>query len=282
MRSIIVITGLALLCGCTSNTPKEAMVLKIAVNDIYCTDTACSCVHEVAARTYPETLELLKARHGIELELVYFPETYQLEDAIAAGGYDGALCKPWYALRHQKEAGADFRSIVDVLDPSDNRWLTGIFIVPVDSPIQTLEELNGKHLYIGEADAYEKHYAAKRLLEQQGIRPGKIDTNASCGENVGVLLDNEADAAVVSDYALSADCAVDFARPEDFRILAQTERIPLTSLMLDMNRISEANAGRLKEALLFLSGRNAPESLLGNGFIESTPWNPPELQKTTP
>jgi ABC-type phosphate/phosphonate transport system substrate-binding protein len=283
MRSIIVIVGLALLSGCSSHKPEETTtVLKIAVNDIYCTDTACFCVHDVAARTYPETLELLKARHGIELELVYFPETYQLEDAIAGGGYDGALCKPWYALRHQQQAGADFRPIVDVLDPRGNRWLTGIFIVPVNSPIQSLEELGGKHLYLGETDAYEKHYAAKRLLEQQGIRPGKIDTNASCGENVGVLLDNEADAAVVSDYALSADCAVDFARPEDFRILAQTERIPLTSLMLDMNRVSEANAGRLKEALLSLSGRDAPESLLGNGFIESTPWNPPELQKTTP
>ena len=280
MRSIIVITGLALLCGCASNTPEMAApVLKVAVNDIYCTDTACSCVHEVAARTYPETLEKLKTEYGIELELVYFAETYQLEDAIAAGEYDGALCKPWYALRHQKAAGANFLRIVDVLDPRNNRWLTGIVIVPVDSPIQTLEELEGKHLYIGQVDAYEKHYAAKRLLEQKGIQPARIDTNASCGENIGVLLDGEADAAVVSDYALSADCAADFARPEDFRIVAQTEQIPLTSLLLDMNRVNEADAKRLKEALLALSGKNTPETLLGNGFVEPAPWNPPELEE---
>jgi ABC-type phosphate/phosphonate transport system substrate-binding protein len=136
-----------LLCGCASNKPEvTATVLKVAVNDIYCTDTACSCVHEVAARTYPETLEKLKTEYGIELELVYFAETYQLEDAIAAGEYAGALCKPWYALRHQAAAGADFRRIVDVLDPRNNRWLAGIVIVPVDSPIQSLEELDGKHL----------------------------------------------------------------------------------------------------------------------------------------
>lgn len=274
---------LVLLCGCASNSPEETTtVLKIAVNDIYCTDTACSCVHDVAARTYYQTVEKLKAEHGIELELVYFIETYQLEDAIAAGEYDGALCKPWYALRHQKEAGADFCRIVDVLDPRNERWLTGIFAVPVDSPIQTLEELNGKHLYIGQADAYEKHFAAKRLLEQKGIRPARIDTNASCGENIGVLLDGEADAAVVSDYALSADCAADFAQPEDFRILAHTEPIPLTSLVLNMNRVSEADAGKLKKALLALSGENTPETLLGNGFVEPAPWNPPELKEYTP
>ncbi len=272
--------GIAFLSSCSTPPAPVPQPLKIAVNDIYCMDTACACVHDVAARTYPQTLEKLKAGYGIDLQLVYFTETYQLEDAIASGEYDGALCKPWYALRHQEEAGADFRRIVDVLDPNNNRWLTGILIVPVGSPIQTLEELNGKHLYIGEADAYEKHHGAKRLLEQKGIKPAKIDTHASCGENVGVLLDEEADAAVVSDYALSADCAVDFAKPEDFRILAQTEKIPLTSLMLDMNKVDEADAERLKAALLSLSGANAPETLLGNGFIEPAVWNPPELEVT--
>jgi len=276
--SSLIAGSLALLCGCASNQPAPPLVLKLAVNDIYCMDTACSCVHDVAARTYPQLLEQLKADYGIELQLVYFSETYQLEDAIASGEYDGALCKPWYALRHQKEAGASFQRIVAVLDPNNNRWLTGIFVVPADSSIQTLEDLAGKHLYIGQADAYEKHQAAKRLLEQKGIRPGEIDTNASCGENVGVLLDEEADAAVLSDYALSADCAVDFARPEDFRILARTERIPLTSLMLDMNKIEEVEADRLQRALLSLSGTDAPETLLGNGFVEPAPWNPPELE----
>jgi len=100
MRAIanhLIAGGLVLLCGCTSTPPLE---LKLTVNDIYCMDTACSCVHDVAARTYPATLEKLKADYGIDLQLVYFSEPYQLEDAIASGEYDGALCKPWYALRH--------------------------------------------------------------------------------------------------------------------------------------------------------------------------------------
>lgn len=283
MLKLVIPVFLALLCGCASDKPeKSPTTLKIAVNDIYCTDTACFCVHDVAARSYPEFLDRLEAESGIRMELAYFPETYGLEDAIATGEYDGALCKPWFALRHQAAAGADFRRIADVLDPNNNRWLTGIVIVPVDSPIQTLDELDGKHLYIGEADAYEKHYAAIRLLKKKGIQPARIDTHASCGENIGVLQDGEADAAVVSDYALSADCAVDFARPEEFRTLAHTERIPLTSLMLDMNRVSEADAARLTEALLALSGDSTPDTLLGNGFIEPATWDPPEMKETTP
>jgi ABC-type phosphate/phosphonate transport system substrate-binding protein len=111
------------------------------------------------------------------------------------------------------------------------------------------------------------------------VFPGRIDTHASCIENIGVLLDGKADAAVVSDYALSADCAVDFANADDFRILARTENIPLTSLMLDMNRIDAADADRLQIALLQLSGKNAPESLLSSGFVEPSQWNPPELEE---
>ncbi|MDF7824221.1 PhnD/SsuA/transferrin family substrate-binding protein [Pontiellaceae bacterium B12227] len=278
MRQIIhslILAGLALLAGCAS----KPTVLKIAVNDIYCTDTACFCVHDVAARGYIKTLDKIKTETGIELQFAYFTEPYQLEEAILSSQYDGVLSKPWTALRLQREAGASFLRIVDVLDPNNNQWLSGIVIVPADSPIQSLAELNGKHIYLGQADAYEKHQAAKRLFELKGIKPSKISTHASCSENIGVLLDEEADAAVISDYALSADCAVDFANPEDFRTLEHTEAIPLTSLMLDMNKVSKKKSARLKHALLSLSGDHADESLLSSGFIDPAPWNPPELEE---
>jgi ABC-type phosphate/phosphonate transport system substrate-binding protein len=280
MRTALAIMILALLTGCSSAPkPGEQVLLKVAVNDIYCTDTACSCVHDVAARTYQTLVDELAAQSGIDLQFDYFIEPYELEDAIRSGMYDGALCKPWLAMRIEQETGSDFRRIVDVLDPDNNRWLTGIVIVTADSPITSLKELDGKHIYLGEPDAYEKHQAALRLFTKEGIVPGKIDTHASCIENIGALLDGKADAAMVSDYALSADCAVDFANPDDFRILARTEKIPLTSLMLDMKKVDAGNAGRLKKALLDLSGEAAPESLLSDGFVDPSLWNPPELEE---
>ena len=100
---LLLSTSIAFLSSCSTPPAPSSQPLKLAVNDIYCMDTACACVHDVAARTYPQTLERLKAEYGIDLQLVYFTETYQLEDAIASGEYDGALCKPWYALRHQYE-----------------------------------------------------------------------------------------------------------------------------------------------------------------------------------
>jgi ABC-type phosphate/phosphonate transport system substrate-binding protein len=278
VRNSFIALALALLSGCATAPSSAPVTLRIAVNDIYCTETACTCVHDVAARNYSQALARLREESGVELKFDYFMEPYRLEDAILSGNYDGILSKPWTALRLQQQSGASFQHIVDVLDPNENRGLTGIVIVRTDSPFQTLKDLNGKHVYIGQPDAYEKHQAAKRLFETMGIHPSKIDMNASCSENIGVLLDHVADATVVSDYALAADCAVDFANPADFRTLAHTEPIPLTSLMLDMNRVDEAMADRVQKALLAVSGQHAPESLLSNGFIEPAPWNPPELE----
>ena len=281
LKNILLLVAATLLGGCIA-PPRPApapLELRIAVNDIYCTDTACSCVADIAARTYPATLDELRVNDLIILHFDYFIDTYQLEDAIRSGEYDGVLAKPWLALRMQKETGISFERIVDVLDPDNNRWLSGSVIVPVDSPLQSMEELDGKHIFIGEEDGYEKHQAALRLFKERGIHPAKIDTHSSCGENIGELLDGNGDAAVISDYALIADCAVDYASPEDFRTLEHTERIPLTSLMLDINKVSPDQAARLKKALLTLSGKHASETLLGNGFIEPAPWNPPELEE---
>ncbi|MDH3982095.1 MAG: PhnD/SsuA/transferrin family substrate-binding protein [Kiritimatiellaceae bacterium] len=281
MRKLfLLVLAAAILGGCRSHqSPPSALSLNLAVNDIYCKDTACACVHHVAARTYTETQAVLKEQYGIDLQLDYYVEPYNLETAILSGDYDGALCKPWTVLMLEKKAGADFERVVDILDPNNNRWLSGSVAVMADSGFKTLEDLRGKSVVIGDADAYEKHQAAKRLFKQKKVTFQRMETMASCIENLGMLMDGEVDAAVVSDYALTADCAVDFANPEDFRILGKTENIPLTSIIVDARKVPETDRVRLQAALLAISAEGAPESLLSKGFVEPAVWNPVELEK---
>lgn len=265
------------LGGCRCAPPTEPMTVRLAVNDIYATETACSCVHDVAARTYDE-LQARLAALGIDLQLDYFPEPYHLMEAIRSGEYDGALCKPWLVYLQETGAGRQFERVADLMDPQTNGSLTAVVAVSADSPIRTLAELNGRSVVIGESDAYEKHYAAKRLFEKEGLRFDRIEQRASCIENLGMVLDGKVDAAVISDYALSADCAVDIAQPEDFRVLAATEPIPLTSVLMDCAKIDAPGRARLKDALLEVS-REPPAGLLGTGFAEPAEWNPPERGK---
>ena len=248
--------------------------LKIAVNDIYCQKTACSCIGKIATRSFDTLLADLQARHHITLELTYFMEVYDLQKAVLANQFDGVLCKPWTALQYAGKSPARFKRVADLRDPADKALMSGVFLTLAGSPVRTLADLQGKRLALGQADAYEKHQAPLQLLAARHLQPASVETFSSCGENLNALMDGKVDVAVVSSYALTASCAVDFAKAEDFRTLAQTETMPLTSLLVDLTRVPAADATRLQAALLEVSGAKTPKDLLGNGFVAPASWRP--------
>jgi ABC-type phosphate/phosphonate transport system substrate-binding protein len=274
----------AALAGEPSAPAGQPLKLTLGVNDVFCQDTACECVHQTASRQYGDFLARLRERHGIELELVYFAEPYDLENAMQADRFDGAISKPWLLLRHQDGRGRHLRRIADVQDTSGNALLWGTVIVLRDSPIRSLRDAAGQRLALGDADGYEKHHAVFALLKREGVDfpAGRRVEKASCLECLDLLLKGDVDVAVISSYALVADCAADVARPNQFRTIAETVRIPLTSLMLDRRRVSAEDAARLQRALLELSRTALPASMHGGGFIAPQPWQPPELPEPAP
>jgi ABC-type phosphate/phosphonate transport system substrate-binding protein len=257
------------------------LVLKIAVNDIYCTKTACECISEIATRDYAGLVMALKEKHNITLEMSYFMEVYDLEKAIVAKTHDGVICKPWTALRLAKQARADFKRVADLRDIDDLTTMTGVFVTLKSSPVNSLEDLKGRRVVFGEEDSYEKNQSPLALLAAKKIQPAQSLNRSSCSENIDALLNGDVDVAVISDYALTASCAVDFAEPEDFKTIAKTPEIPLTSLLLDMKKTSPDKALRLQKALLSLTGDQVPEDLGGSGFVMPASWKPRVSEKTT-
>lgn len=266
-------------CGEPSSN-ENILTIKLAVNDTYCKQTACICIHEVAGREYQELQEKLKSEYNIDLQLTYFMEPYDMEGQLKAKSFDGVICKPWNAFMLSKDYNIRYKRIVDIKDVYNSQWLKGVFMVPKDSPIQTLADIEGKTLVAGQEDAYEKFHAPLRMLEQKGINPGRIYYKASCLENINELLDKNAEVAIVSDYVMTASCAVDIAKPEDFRIIGETETMPLTSVILDMDKISKEDAMRLQKALLELSNDKSPESMLSDGFVAPEKWEPVPFVKS--
>jgi ABC-type phosphate/phosphonate transport system substrate-binding protein len=253
---------------------RKPLVLKIAVNDIYCRKTACDCIGEIATRDFDPLLAELKARHDIKLELTYFMEVFDLQKAVLANKFDGVLCKPWTALQYSDKVPARFKRVADLLDPDNKALMTGVFLTLSDAPIRTLADVQGKRVALGKPDSYEKHQAPLQMLAAKGLKPAEQCCFSSCSENLSALMDGKVDVAVVSSYALTASCAVDFAKPGDFRTIAETEKMPLTSLLVDLNKVPAADAARLQAALVDLSGAKAPKDLLGKGFVLPVSWKP--------
>jgi ABC-type phosphate/phosphonate transport system substrate-binding protein len=257
-----------------SSAGNKPITLKLVVNDTYCTKTACACIHHLASREYDGLIEMLKSDYNIYLQLTYCIEEYDLEDSVKSQKFDGAICKPWFAFRHVAKFKMNYKRIVDVIDPYDKGSLTGIFIVNKDSPIQKPEDINGKILCTGQEDSFEKYHLPMAMLTKEGIKPAKLVEKSGCIEGINMLLDNEAEVAVISDYALAASCAVDVASEDAFRTIWKTSEIPLCSVILDLNRISEAEASRFQNALLQLSGAKMPGSFSSKGFVKPVSWIP--------
>ena len=260
-------------------TPAPAMdtaplVLKIAVNDIYCRKTACDCITNIATRSYDTLLTELRDKHHITLEFTYLPEVFDLQHAVGGNDYDGFLCKPWTVLQFAGKTSAVFKRVADLRDPQNQALMHGVFLVLADSPLRTLADLQGKRFALGQTDSYEKNQAPLQMLAAKNIKPSAQLLFSSCGENINALLEGKVDVAVVSSYALTASCAVDFAKPEQFRTVAETAKMPLTSLMLDMKKVPAAAALRLQQALLDLTGDRVPQDLSGMGFVLPVSWQP--------
>lgn len=252
----------------------EPLKVVVGVNDIYCKDSSCNCIAHIATRQYDDFCRRLREEENIDLRMVYFTEPYELDRAFLAGKFDAVLCKPWLVLRHPEGRARHMVRVADLQDLSGNTGLWGSVIVPKDSPIQNLAGLSGKRVAIGQADACEKHRDALALFAREGVEipPGRLVEKASCLECLDLLLKGEADAAVISNYALTADCAVDFTTPDAFRVLGKTETIPLTSFIADTGRIPPEGIRRLRSALVDLSARALPDSMGGGGFVAPAPW----------
>ncbi|PKO99940.1 MAG: hypothetical protein CVU13_00070 [Bacteroidetes bacterium HGW-Bacteroidetes-8] len=257
-----------------SSTSDSTLTISLAVNEAYCLKTACSCIADLAAREYDTIQKILITKYNIDLKLTYYIEEYEMVDSLRTSAFDGAICKPWLAYMLVPEFNFNYKRVADLLDPSNKQWLTGNFIVNVDSPIVSMDEINGKTLVTGQPDSYEKYHLPMAILKESKISPKEISQKASCLETINMLYEGEVDVAVVSDYSLTASCAVDFATPEEFRTIGVTEQIPLCSVILDMSKVSESDALRLQKALLEISGENVPASLLSRGFVLPASWKP--------
>lgn len=263
----------------TSNQP--ALKLVVGVSDIYCKDSSCKCIEQIATRQYGDFRRLLKERYHIEVEFVYFLEPYELDQAFLDGKFDAVLCKPWLVFQHSKGRSEEMMRVADLQGLDGDAGLWGIVIVPKDSPTKKLSELSGCRIAYGQPDAYEKHQGALELFRREGIKidQAKLVEKASCLECLDLLMKNDVDAAVISNYALTADCAVDITTPDAFRVIGRTKEIPLTSFMVDLKRVPCADALRIQQALIGLSRDGLPASMSGGGFVKPASW---KVTRATP
>jgi ABC-type phosphate/phosphonate transport system substrate-binding protein len=272
---VVILCGCA-LAGCRKDARAPTPVLTVGVCDPLCKDTASPCIQGSAKRDYRGFARAVRERADVQLDLKYFGFDEQLVQAVQKGEVNAVIAKTWTALVATK--GRVWEQLADIPRQDGVDEVSGVFITRTDSPLSTIQGLDGKTIVMGPDLAYEKSHAARRALADAGVKPGTVRILEPCVSVASAVFEKQADAGVVSSYVVDFGGLRLVGDPKDFKVIGKTKPVPFITLAVS----AEVDPGvreKLQCALLEMSGREVPEGLYTSGLVKVKPWTPEELEK---
>ncbi|MHC4547032.1 MAG: PhnD/SsuA/transferrin family substrate-binding protein, partial [Planctomycetota bacterium] len=130
-----------------------------------------------------------------------------------------------------------------------------MFVVRHNDPAKSAEDLKGYKILFGPEYDAEKSTAAISALKTKGVPvPKQVKTNPSCSTAAVAVVEKEADAAVISSYALALLEGCDTIDKGALRVVGQTSDVPfITVFAADV--VSREAKNKIVDALLAM-GKN--------------------------
>jgi len=275
-------------------TNGAARAWRILVMDPLCDQLACDCVAGYARRNYRPLAHFLESRLQRRVEIVY-AESYLSPRAGADQGVELIVGKFSEVVADARRAGIGVRSVAMLAGPDGAVTQTGLFVVRRDDSARSVQDLKGRRMLFGPADAVEKHAAAAATLEAFRLPvSGQPHTKPSCNAAALAVVEKEADAAVVSSYAMPLLESCGTIDKGALRIAGRTDPVPFIGLFAteqvgrqDEQDLSSALAAVRDDAALLkaLESRNGFVRLpsIGSGGAAVWPdWRGPHRDALSP
>lgn len=203
-------------------------------------------------------LDELEAELGLTIELVLADTIPDFETAFANGAYDVAFMNPYHVVMAHRAQG--YEPVVS----DGSRLLRGILVVPVDSEVQSVADLDGRVIAFPSPNAFGASLYMRALLrESEGIdfTATYVETHANAYRHA---LFGRADAAggvrntlQAEDEALQSRLRIVFETPGVTpHPLAVHPRVPAglrDRLVAAVLRLAETDEGRAMLARVQLS-----------------------------
>lgn len=191
------------LCGCSRETATSAELV-VVVTDTSAAELLCTCSPDLPKR-YEALRAAMSRALGEKVRFEYMTDfvfdslgeeqARQLREAHLIIGKCTAV--EYVSARLGIKSGC-----VGVLTRTNGSpELTGVWVARSGGGARGIGELAGKRISVGPEWQAEKHGDALRQLEAGKIKPGKVTERLLCKEALADVVDGEADAAVISDYA---------------------------------------------------------------------------------
>ena len=191
---------------------------------------ACDCVEGYAQRKYNELGKFMEKQLGQPVKLSYGEN---LPDILKAnpGHVDLLIGKESIILFDAAEIKMTIRPIARLTDKSGTTNLRGLFVVRHNDRARSVEDLKGYKILFGPEDEAEKNTAAIAALKAKGVPiPQQVETSSSCSTAAVAVVEKEADAAVISSYALALLEGCSTIDKGELRVVGQTSDVPFITV----------------------------------------------------
>jgi len=250
--------------------------LRIVVMDPLAAPLACECVEGYAQRRYDLLGSFLQERLGREVQ-VFYGESLAHVTARRGRDIDLIIGKESVVRFDATQAGLDFRIIARLTDTAGSTDCTGLFVVRGEDAARNVVDLKGRTIILGPEDAAEKSAAAVLALKAAGVpAPDPAMRRQGCNVAAVAVVENEADAAVISSYALALLIGCDAIAKGAVRVIGETAPVPFVTVFAT-GCVTPAQEEDIVAALLAVrrhaSLLDAMESL--DGFVTAGPAGKP-------
>ena len=127
--------------------------------------------------------------------------------------------------------------------------VNGVWVAKAESGARSIGDLAGKRISVGPEWQAEKHGDALRQLAAQKIQPAKVTERLLCKEALADVVDGEADAAVISDYASALLGNKEVTGGVGLRVVGQTAGRPYVGVFAT-GRLSGSDRRAVSQFLL--------------------------------
>ncbi|UCG50086.1 MAG: PhnD/SsuA/transferrin family substrate-binding protein, partial [Phycisphaerales bacterium] len=217
--------------------------LRMVVMDPLCAQLACDCVEGYAQRGYDRLATFLEKQLGRPARVTY-GENLGEALGLNPGGVDLIIGKKSIVVFDAARAEINVRAVAGLTDKNGRATVTGLFVVRRDDPARTIEDLKGRRILFGPTDEVERSTAAIAALQSKGVPlPKQILTSPACSTAAIAVVENEADAAVISSYAVPLLEGCGTVEKGALRVVGRTAVVPfVTVFVTDKVTVEEEQA----------------------------------------
>ncbi|MFQ6035535.1 MAG: PhnD/SsuA/transferrin family substrate-binding protein [Sedimentisphaerales bacterium] len=211
--------------GDANNTP-----LRIVVMDPLSGQLACDCVEGYAQRKYDKLGTFLEKQLRRPVEIAYGENLADILK-LNTNKVDLIIGKHSVVLFDAAEAKMIIRPIASLTDKSGRTDVTGLFVVRHNDPANSIEDLEGYRILFGPKWDAEKSTAAMAALRAKRLSlPQPIRISPGCSTAAVAVVEREADAAVISSYALALLEGCDTIDKGALRVVGETHGVPFVTV----------------------------------------------------